>query len=102
MKSARMSFWNFRNIIVKTVRANCITGKTEKYQLNLWRANEIVMEEANLAGKTSFDPVVYYAQSELLYSPCLKGKRGNLAAFLGLKRSEYVYETDDQHNGLCV
>ena len=27
MKSARMSFWNFRNIIVKTVRANCITGK---------------------------------------------------------------------------
>ena len=75
MKSARMSFWNFRNIIVKTVRAELYYQKENgKYQLNLWRANEIVMEEAGiLPEKTFIRPSgVPAAIRNFVFTPCLK------------------------------
>ena len=48
MKSARMSFWN-----LEYYREDCQSElyyrkENGKYQLNLWRANEIVMEEAGI------------------------------------------------------
>ena len=61
-----------------------------KYQLNLWRANEIVMEEAGILPENIHTTQwCTCCNPELLYSHrASKGKRGNLAAFLGLKRSE--------------
>ena len=64
--------------------------KNGKYQLNLWRANEIVMEEAGILPENIHTTqLCTCCNPELLYSHrASKGKRGNLAAFLGLKRSE--------------
>ena len=61
-----------------------------KYQLNLWRANEIVMEEAGILPENIHTTQwCTCCNPELLYSHrASKGKRGNLATFLGLKRSE--------------
>ena len=61
-----------------------------KYKLNLWRANEIVMEEAGILPENIHTTQwCTCCNPELLYSHrASKGKRGNLAAFLGLKRSE--------------
>ena len=61
-----------------------------KYQLNLWRANEIVMEEAGILPENIHTTqLCTCCNPELLYSHrASKGKRGNLAAFLGLKRRE--------------
>lgn len=58
-----------------------------RYQLNLWRANEIVMEEAGILPEHIFitdlctccNPGIFYSHR------ASGGKRGNLAAFLGLK-----------------
>lgn len=58
-----------------------------KYQLDLWRANEIVMQEAGLLPE-HIHTTQYCTchHPDLLYSHrASKGKRGNLAAFLGLK-----------------
>ena len=61
-----------------------------KYQLNLWRANEIVMEEAGILPENIHTTQwCTCCNPKLLYSHrASKGKRGNLAAFLGLKRSK--------------
>lgn len=57
-----------------------------KYQLNLWKANEIIMEEAGLKKENiEVTDICTCCNSELLFSHrASQGKRGNLAAFLSL------------------
>lgn len=57
-----------------------------KYQLDLWRANEIVLREAGIpAGQIQVTDVCTCHNSEYLFSHrASQGKRGNLGAFLGL------------------
>ena len=63
-----------------------------KYQLNLWKANELVFEEAGILKKSSAASDVYKRQvcthcnPDILFSHRTTGnKRGNLSAFLALK-----------------
>ena len=58
-----------------------------KFQLNLWRANEIVLQEAGILPEhISITNVCTGCNSEWLYSHRASGgMRGSLAAFLGLK-----------------
>ena len=60
-----------------------------KYQLNLWRANEIVLQEAGiLPEKLSFPGICTCCNPNLLFSHrASQGKRGNLSAFLGIRPS---------------
>ena len=57
-----------------------------KYQLDLWRANEIVLAEAGVpAGQIQTTDLCTCHNSEYLFSHrASRGKRGNLGAFLGL------------------
>lgn len=59
----------------------------EKYQLNLWKANEIVLEEAGvLKEHIAATNLCTCCNHEQLFSHrATQGKRGNLAAFLALK-----------------
>lgn len=58
-----------------------------KFQLNLWKANEIVFREAGIKEEHIFMPgICTCCNHELLFSHrASHGKRGNLAAFLGIK-----------------
>lgn len=58
-----------------------------KYQLNLWRANQLVLEEAGiLTSHISTTNLCTCCNSEFLFSHrASKGKRGNLSALLALK-----------------
>lgn len=58
-----------------------------KYQLNLWKANEIVLEEAGvLKEHIAVTNLCTCCNHETLFSHrASQGKRGNLAAFLALK-----------------
>lgn len=58
-----------------------------KYQLNLWKANELVFEEAGILKEhIAVTNVCTCCNAELLFSHrASHGKRGNLAAFLALK-----------------
>lgn len=58
-----------------------------KYQLNLWKANELVFEEAGIKREhIAMTNLCTHCNSELLYSHRTAGdKRGNLCAFLALK-----------------
>ncbi|RDU22934.1 peptidoglycan editing factor PgeF [Anaerosacchariphilus polymeriproducens] len=58
-----------------------------KYQLNLWKANEFIMEEAGLKKENiEVTDVCTCCNPELLFSHrASQGRRGNLAAFLALK-----------------
>ena len=58
-----------------------------KYQLDLWRANEIVLLEAGIKSENlAVTNVCTCCNSEVLFSHrASQGKRGNLAAFLMLK-----------------
>lgn len=58
-----------------------------KYQLNLWKANEIVLEEAGVLKKhIAVTNLCTCCNHEMLFSHrASQGKRGNLAAFLALK-----------------
>lgn len=58
-----------------------------KYQLNLWKANEIVLEEAGILKENiAVTNLCTCCNSETLFSHrASNGKRGNLAAFLSLK-----------------
>lgn len=60
-----------------------------KYQLDLWKANELIMEEAGLKKQNIYvTDICTCCNPELLYSHRASGgKRGNLAAFLGIRRS---------------
>ncbi|MDE6845262.1 MAG: peptidoglycan editing factor PgeF [Lachnospiraceae bacterium] len=57
-----------------------------KYQLDLWRANEIVLEEAGIpANNIQVTDICTCHNSEYLFSHrASKGRRGNLGAFMGL------------------
>lgn len=57
-----------------------------KYQLNLWKANEIILLEAGVKGENiAVTNVCTCCNSETLYSHrASKGQRGGLAAFMGL------------------
>ena len=58
-----------------------------KYQLNLWRANERILLEADILQEhLNMTNVCTCCNSELMFSHrASHGQRGNLAAFLGLK-----------------
>lgn len=57
-----------------------------KYQLDLWRANEIVLEEAGIpADQIQVTDICTCHNSEYLFSHrASRGRRGNLGAFIGL------------------
>ena len=61
-----------------------------KYQLNLWKANEIIMKEAGITEEhIAVTNLCTHCNSELLYSHRTTGdKRGNLCAFLALKEDD--------------
>ena len=64
-------------------------GKTDgKYQLNLWEANRIVFLESGIQPEhISLSNLCTCCNPELLFSHrASHGKRGNLGAFLGLKK----------------
>ena len=58
-----------------------------KYQLNLWRANKLVLQEAGIRPEhLTITNVCTCCNHELLFSHrASHGQRGNLGAFLGLK-----------------
>ena len=58
-----------------------------KYQLNLWKANELVFEEAGILKKhIAVTNVCTHCNPDILFSHFTTGnKRGNLSAFLALK-----------------
>lgn len=58
-----------------------------KYQLSLWKANQLVFQEAGICGANiAVTDICTCCNKEILFSHRgLKGKRGNLAAFLMLK-----------------
>lgn len=60
--------------------------KPGKYQLNLWKANEIVLKEAGILREhISFPGICTCCNPEFLFSHrASQGKRGNLCAFLGV------------------
>ena len=62
--------------------------KNGKYQLDLWRANEIVLTEAGvLKEKIAVTNICTCCNPEFLFSHrASHGKRGNLGAFLGIRR----------------
>lgn len=59
-----------------------------KYQLNLWRANELVFLEAGILPEhISITDICTCCNPDVLYSHrASKGMRGNLAAFLGVRK----------------
>lgn len=63
--------------------------KNGRYQLNLWRANEIVLLEAGIRpGHLAITNVCTCCNPELMFSHrASEGRRGNLGAFLELKES---------------
>ena len=58
-----------------------------KYQLDLWRANELIFLESGIIPEhIAVTNVCTYCNSRILYSHRAMGdKRGNLCAFLALK-----------------
>ena len=58
-----------------------------KYQLNLWRANEIILKEAGILPEhLSVTDICTCCNPDLLFSHrASHGMRGNLAAFLGIR-----------------
>ncbi|MEG2870046.1 MAG: peptidoglycan editing factor PgeF [Clostridium sp.] len=62
--------------------------KNGKYQLNLWKANEIILREAGIRKENlSITNICTYCNSELLFSHRKSAeRRGNLCAFLCLKK----------------
>ena len=58
-----------------------------KYQLNLWKANEIIFLESGIRKEhMAVTNICTHCNSDVLYSHRTTGdKRGNLAAFLGMK-----------------
>lgn len=61
-----------------------------KYQLNLWRANQLVLTEAGVAEqKIAVTNLCTHCNPEILFSHRSTGvKRGNLSALLAIKREE--------------
>lgn len=61
-----------------------------KYQLDLWKANELLLLEAGIKKENLFiTDICTCCNSELLFSHrATKGKRGNLGAFLAIAQEE--------------
>lgn len=61
-----------------------------KYQLNLWKANEIILKEVGIrADHMAVTNLCTHCNRDLLYSHRATGdKRGNLCAFLALKEDD--------------
>ncbi|WP_347043295.1 laccase domain-containing protein, partial [Blautia obeum] len=59
-----------------------------KYQLNLWEANRLIMLEAGIKEEhISMPGICTCCNPEFLFSHrASHGKRGNLGAFLGIRR----------------
>ena len=84
---------NLGQIIKKQTGIHCSIAKTNgKYQLDLWRANEINLLDAGVkAEHMAVTNVCTCCNHELLFSHrYTKGKRGNLSAFLALKEETKV------------
>lgn len=64
-----------------------ISEEGQKYQLNLWRVNELVLLEAGIKSEhISYPGICTCCNPDFLFSHrASKGKRGNLGAFLTLK-----------------
>ncbi len=64
--------------------------KPGKYQLDLWKANEIIIQEAGvLAERITVTNICTLCNHQYLFSHRKCGEnRGNLAAFLGVRRNE--------------
>lgn len=78
----------FREAFAPEYHARLMEEKGDgKYQLNLWRANELVMEEAGIPKENiSLPNLCTCCNPDHLFSHrASKGKRGNLAAFLQLR-----------------
>lgn len=66
----------------------CYKKDNNKYQLDLWKANEYVLRDAGIKKENiSISNICTCCNPELLFSHrASKGQRGNLAAFLSLKK----------------
>lgn len=66
----------------------CYKKDNNKYQLDLWKANEYVLRDAGIKKENiSISNICTCCNPELLFSHrASKGLRGNLAAFLSLKK----------------
>lgn len=75
---------NFRPELIKNI---CYKKDNGKYQLDLWKANQYVLLEAGLRNENiEVTNICTCCNQELLFSHrASNGKRGNLAAFIGLK-----------------
>lgn len=81
----------FRENFSESVWAQLFYEKENgKYQLNLWRANQIVLTEAGVgAQKIAVTNLCTHCNPEILFSHRSTGvKRGNLSALLAIKREE--------------
>ena len=77
----------FRSAFAKEYRDRLFYRKENgKYQLNLWEANRIVFTEAGISEEhISMPGICTCCNQEFLFSHrASQGKRGNLAAFLGI------------------
>lgn len=65
--------------------------ETDKYQLDLWKANEIVLLEAGIKPENlAVTNICTHCNPDLLYSHRRTGeRRGNLCAFLSLKKKNF-------------
>ncbi len=74
---------------VARVFPNSCSSKKEngKYQLDLWRANRLILEESGVPGANIMTPEICTScNKDFLYSHrATRGKRGNLGAFIGIK-----------------
>lgn len=72
---------------LEDIRQLCYPTDDEHYQLNLWKANEIVFLEAGIKKENiEFAEICTCCNSKILFSHrASHGKRGNLGAFLGIK-----------------
>lgn len=72
----------------KKLKDICYKKDNNKYQLDLWKANEFVLRDAGIMKeKLSISNICTCCNPELLFSHrASKGLRGNLAAFLSLKK----------------
>lgn len=62
--------------------------REDKYQLDLWKANEIILDEAGILSENIENRrICTCCNKEILFSHRgMEGKRGNLAAFIGLRQ----------------
>ena len=79
----------FKNVFDQKHWENLFYAKENgKYQLNLWEANRIIFMEAGIPKENiSMPNICTCCNPEFLFSHrASHGKRGNLGAFLGIKK----------------